>query len=282
MPDSAHLTQKEFPLKKLNLTAKLLLNIFCLLLLCLTGCSQQTADDGSSDKTFSTETGPRSPDELQTEFSDWEEAYRYVLCHTRSFMSDPYQLYGQWENEIFDLTDMVLRVILYDFDGNGIPELVLGAETSIIYSYENNKIFKCAEISLPQNMYRLDEFYFDGEAFLAVAKVDTYPDTVVFAACSFSDGQYITALCDDDHPSNNVVNQQPADRSQCYRCFPIIHKYQDAEGLPEYSSPKYWFNPNTQTVRTEETVRKYGGGPEFRELGAVPIDENFDLNIFAW
>lgn len=267
-------------MKELNLTVRLLLMILCLPLLFLTGCSLQTADDGNSDKTFSTQT---EPDEMPTEFSDWEEAYRYVLCHIRSFMSDPYQLYGQWEHEIFDLTDMVLRVILYDFDGNGIPELVLGAETSVVYSYENNQIVKCAEISLPQDMYRLDEFYFDGETLLAVAKIDTQVETVSFAACSFSDGQYITCLCDRNRPSNTFINEQPADLSQCYRYFPIIHKYQDAGGLlPEYSSPKYWINPNTQTVRTEETVKKYGSGSEFREQGAVPIDENFDLNFFVW
>ena len=73
----------------------------------------------------------------ESEYQGWEHAYRRVLCNLEEYIPDPEDFY------------QFVTLGFYDFDGNGVPEMILGNHnySVSIFTYEEGKVKKIKNLN---------------------------------------------------------------------------------------------------------------------------------------
>ncbi len=82
----------------------------------------------------------------------WKRAYLYVMCNMREYLAGQQ---GDRENPaVYDSMDLSVYLGLYDFDGDGIPELLAGDTTATaVFTFADGQVEKLMDAKNPEEVY---------------------------------------------------------------------------------------------------------------------------------
>lgn len=272
-------------MKKSTSLSRETIAIFCLLPLLWAGCSQPSSDIGNfSENPPAVSETLFYPDELQTEFSDWEEAYRYILNHHRDYIADPFGYQREeWEKkDVYHMYEDAINIATHDYDGDGTPELILSAEcaTVAIYSYCEGKIVKRAELPLDEKYSCIGiDTYLDENTVTLIQEYDRYECRYVI--WGYVEGACRTGIYEEHPPLKSTVDGQAVSAEELLQIFPSLQKSIVWDWYVEDRIERFCIDPRTHGLRTQEIMEQYSSYILNIGKGALPIDENFDLSRFA-
>jgi hypothetical protein len=173
--------------------------LFCFLILSLTGCSDSTMTGGKV----------LQPDESQVsnmvqetvalteQENNWQTAYMEIIDQGGGHLPDPYQLRGE------DGLNSSVYLGIHDFNGDGIPELILGDGISIsVYTYVDLGLEKVADLYEPEGWYMINELYIQNNCLILVSNGS---DGCGYVGFTYRDGSYLTGTYDDYSPDQSVL-----------------------------------------------------------------------------
>lgn len=132
-------------------------------------------------------------------------------------LPDPYRLRGEGGlNSSFYLG-------IHDFNGDGIPELILGDGISLsVYTYENHGLEKAADLYEPEGWYMINELYLQNNCLILVSNGS---NGCGYVGLTYQNGVYITGMHDDYNPDWSYLNEVEA----TYKAFDDIFHITELE-----------------------------------------------------
>ncbi|MCM1467609.1 MAG: hypothetical protein NC086_05625 [Alistipes sp.] len=165
-------------------------------------------------------------------YESWEKAYENVIRNAEDFLwdlSDPYKI----GNPDTDSASLALYLGLYDFDDNGVPELVLSDKMAIgVYTFEDNRVKRIAE----EQTWGIDRCHYANNC---IYFQQTGPDGNNYRCWTIYDGEYVTGFYDDYEPKRYVLNKKEVSKEDFERVFNMseMKDYQQNE-LGEFEPDK--------------------------------------------
>lgn len=174
--------------------------LFCFLVIALTGCSDSgktvaatEQQEESQTAAFVQESGAGAEQE-----DNWQSAYKEIISHGGGHLPDPYKLRGE------DGLNSSIYLGIHDFNGDGIPELMLGDGISLsVYTYENHGLKKEADLYEPEGWYIINELYLQNNCLILVSNGS---DGCGYVGFTWQNGAYITGTYDDYNPDRSYLN----------------------------------------------------------------------------
>lgn len=175
--------------------------LFCFLVLALTGCSDSGKTGAATEQPEQSQTATFAQESAAgTEREDnWQTAYKDLISHGGGHLPDPYKLRGE------DGLNLSVYFGIHDFNGDGIPELILGDGISLsVYTYENHGLKKAADLYEPEGWYIINELYLQNNCLVLVSNGS---DGSGYVGFTYQDGAYITGIHDDYNPEQSFLNE---------------------------------------------------------------------------
>lgn len=174
--------------------------LFCFFVIALTGCSDSgktvaatEQQEESQTAAFVQESGAGAEQE-----DNWQSAYKDIISHGGGHLPDPYKLRGE------DGLNSSIYLGIHDFNGDGIPELMLGDGISLsVYTYENHGLKKEADLYEPEGWYIINELYLQNNCLILVSNGS---DGCGYVGFTWQNGAYITGTHDDYNPDRSYLN----------------------------------------------------------------------------
>ena len=186
--------------------------LFCFLFLSLSGCADSTSAGANVFQPEESQTINSAQESvaLTEQENNWQTAYKDMINHGGGNLPDPYQLRGE------DGLNSSVYLGIHDFNGDGIPELILGDGISIsVYTYENHGLEKVADLYEPEGWYMINELYVQNNCLILVSNGSNGCGYVGF---TYRDGEYLTGTHDDYSPTQSVLNG----KESTYKAFDDI------------------------------------------------------------
>ncbi|MTK06125.1 MAG: hypothetical protein F8N38_03425 [Hungatella sp.] len=173
--------------------------LFCILILSLTGCTNSNMTgktvlqpDESQVSNMVQESVALTDQEI-----NWQTAYMEIIDQGGGHLPDPYQLRGE------DGLNSSFYLGIHDFNGDGIPELILGDGISIsVYTYLNHGLEKVADLYEPEGWYMIHELYIQNNCLILVSNGS---DGCGYVGFTYGEGSYRTGTYDDSNPDQSVL-----------------------------------------------------------------------------
>lgn len=194
----------------------------------------------------------------------WQEAYRKIL------MSDPADYLGnadgnRSDHEPTNQTERWIYLGIHDFDGDSIPELMIGDDLSLaVFAYYYGSAEKIADLYYPGSNWCVNGVYFKDNSLNVQcngAGVST------FVNFGFLNGQYLLGLYDEMSGSDVIINGKISTLEEMNRIYPIDHE----PIIPEEHREK------TKLAWEEEKWVLHFPSGEIME-----ITESFDFSQTLW
>ncbi|PPK81572.1 hypothetical protein BXY41_104375 [Lacrimispora xylanisolvens] len=195
--------------------------LFCFLILSLTGCADSNMTGGAA----------LQPDESQVsnliqesaaltdQEINWQTAYMEIIHQGGGHLPDPYQLRGE------DGLNSSFYLGIHDFNGDGIPELILGDGISIsVYTYLNHGLEKVADLYEPEGWYLIHELYIQNNCLILVSNGS---DGCGYVGFTYRDGSYLTGTYNDSSPDQSVLGGEESGFKEFNDVFHITELKQD-------------------------------------------------------
>ncbi|WP_349672145.1 hypothetical protein [Lacrimispora sp.] len=173
--------------------------LFCFLILSLTGCADSNTTGGTVLQPDESQVSDMVQESvaLTDEEINWQTAYMEIIDQGGGYLPDPYQLRGE------DGLNTSFYLGIHDFDGDGIPELILGDGISIsVYTYLNHGLEKVADLYEPEGWYMIHELYIQNNCLILVSNGS---DGCGYVGFTYGDGSYLTGTYDDSSPDQSVL-----------------------------------------------------------------------------
>lgn len=197
--------------------------LFCFLFLSLTGCADSTMTGGTV----------LQPDEsrvsnliqesaaLTNQENNWQNAYQEIIDQGGGHLPDPYQLRGE------DGLNSSFYVGIHDFNGDGIPELILGDGISIsVYTYQNHGLEKVADLYEPEGWYMIHDLYIQNNCLILVSNGTNGCGYVGF---TYQDGSYLTGTYEDSSPDQSVLGGEESGFKEFNHVFHITELKEESK-----------------------------------------------------
>ena len=197
--------------------------LFCFLFLSLTGCA---------DSTMTGET-VLQPDEsrvsnmiqesaaLTNQENNWQNAYQEIIDQGGGHLPDPYQLRGE------DGLNSSFYVGIHDFNGDGIPELILGDGISIsVYTYQNHGLEKVADLYEPEGWYMIHDLYIQNNCLILVSNGT---DGCGYVGFTYREGSYLTGTYEDSSPDQSVLGGEVSGFKEFNHVFHITELKEESK-----------------------------------------------------
>nr|WP_314458628.1 hypothetical protein [uncultured Clostridium sp.] len=193
--------------------------LFCFLVLALTGCSGLRKNAAATEHLEKSQTASFAQESAAgTDQEDnWQTAYKDVISHGGGHLPDPYKLRGEdgWNSSVY--------LGIHDFNGDGIPELILGDGISLsVYTYENHGLKKVSDLYEPEGWYIINELYLQNNCLILVSNGS---DGCGYVGFTCQNGAYITGKYDDYNPDRSYLN----DAETTYKAFDDIFHITELE-----------------------------------------------------
>lgn len=173
--------------------------LFCFLILSLTGCADSNMTGGTVLQPDENQVSNmvQEPVALAEEEINWQTAYREIIDQGGGHLPDPYKLRGE------DGLNSSFYLGIHDFNGDGIPELILGDGISIsVYTYLNHGLEKVADLYEPEGWYMIHELYIQNNCLILVSNGS---DGCGYVGFTYGEGSYLTGTYDDSSPDQSVL-----------------------------------------------------------------------------
>lgn len=195
----------------------------------------------------------------ETPRRNWETAYIEVINNFYEFLADPYDL--RTEELGFTEDDHWIYIGIHDFDGDDVPELILGDGISIsVITYNMGKVEKVMDVYEPESWGVINGLNFGHDAFRLTS---CGSDGCGYVNFGFRDSKYMIAIYDEYAPDEITVNGAKASFEDFNRIFRL-------EGENGKRIDKLH-------MRKEEDTRIVT-----IENADVIVDESFDFDKIRW
>lgn len=197
--------------------------LFCFLFLSLTGCADSTMTGGTV----------LQPDEsrvsnliqesaaLTNQENNWQNAYQEIIDQGGGHLPDPYQLRGE------DGLNSSFYVGIHDFNGDGIPELILGDGISIsVYTYQNHGLEKVADLYEPEGWYMIHDLYIQNNCLILVSNGT---DGCGYVGFTYREGSYLTGTYEDSSPDQSVLGGEKSGFKEFNHVFHITELKEESK-----------------------------------------------------
>ena len=174
--------------------------LLCFLVIALTGCSDSEKTAAATEQTQESQTAALVQDSLAVtkQEDSWQTAYKDIISHGGGHLPDPYKLRGE------DGLNPSVYLGIHDFNGDGIPELILGDGISVsVYTYENHGLKKEADLYEPEGLYIINELYLQNNCLILVSNGS---DGCGYVGFTWKNGAYITGTHDDYNPDRSYLD----------------------------------------------------------------------------
>lgn len=181
----------------------------CFFVIALTGCSYSGRTAAATAQPQECQTAALVQESLaETKQEDsWQTAYKDIISHGGGHLPDPYKLRG------IDGMNPSVYLGTHDFNGDGIPELILGDGISVsVYTYENHGLKKEADLYEPEGWYIINELYLQNNCLILVSNGS---DGCGYVGFTWQNSAYITGTHDDYNPDRSYLN----DVETAYKAF---------------------------------------------------------------
>lgn len=173
--------------------------LFCFLILSLTGCTNSYMTGETALQPDESQAGNMVQESaaLTDQENNWQTAYMEIIDQGGGHLPDPYQLRGE------DGLNLSFYLGIHDFNGDGIPELILGDGLSIsVYTYLNHGLEKIADLYEPEGWYMIHELYIQNNCLILVSNGS---DGCGYVGFTYGDGSYITGTYNDSSLDQSVL-----------------------------------------------------------------------------
>ncbi len=198
-------------------------------------------------------------------YGSWQEAYLDILCNAEDYWAagsgvDPNRL-----REDYDFTAVRLRIVLHDFEGDGVPELVTGDDVAVsVFSFIEGKLERKADIYTPEDWGFIDGANMMGNEILLDCDGS---DGCGYGVLAYRDGEYLTGRYCDYHPEETVINDAPASAEEFLDIFNIDYDAYDH---------LTWYMVN---LETDCIYRSFEEWDNFQE---IRLDQDFPFDKFMY
>lgn len=189
--------------------------LFCFLILSLTGCtnSNMTGQTALQSEESQVTNMAQESAALTDQKNNWQTAYREIIDQGGGHLPDPYQLRGE------DGLNSSFYLGIHDFNGDGIPELILGDGISIsVYTYLNHGLEKIADLYQPEGWYLIHELYIQNNCLILVSNGS---DGCGYVGFTYGNGSYLTGTYDDSSPDQSVLGGEKSGFKEFNELFHI-------------------------------------------------------------
>ena len=196
--------------------------LFCFLILSLTGCADSNMTGGTALQPDESQVSNMVQESvtLADEEDSWRTAYMEIIDQGGGHLPDPYQLRGE------DGLNSSFYLGIHDFNGDGIPELILGDGISIsVYTYLNHGLEKVADLYEPEGWYMVHELYIQNNCLILVSNGS---DGCGYVGFTYRDGSYLIGTYDDSSPDQSVLGGEESGYKEFNHVFHITELKEDS------------------------------------------------------
>lgn len=190
--------------------------------------------------------------------TDWELAYIEAINHIYDFLADPYNIRAEIGGP---RDDDWYYIGMHDFDGDGVPELILGDGISVgVITYSMGKVEKVMDVYEPESWGGFVSINFGHDAFRLTS---CGSDGCGYVNFGFRDGEYKIAVYDEYAPDEITVNGEEASFEDFNRIFRL--EGENGKQIDRLHMRKEG-DIRIVTIKNED----------------MTVDESFDLDKIRW
>lgn len=197
--------------------------LFCFLFLSLTGCADSTMTGGTVLQPDESRVSNMIQESaaLTNQENNWQNAYQEIIDQGGGHLPDPYQLRGE------DGLNSSFYVGIHDFNGDGIPELILGDGISIsVYTYQNHGLEKVADLYEPEGWYMIHDLYIQNNCLILVSNGT---DGCGYVGFTYREGSYLTGTYEDSSPDQSVLGGEESGFKEFNHVFHITELKEESK-----------------------------------------------------
>ncbi len=197
--------------------------LFCFLFLSLTGCADSTMTGGTVLQPDESRVSNMIQESaaLTNQENNWQNAYQEIIDQGGGHLPDPYQLRGE------DGLNSSFYVGIHDFNGDGIPELILGDGISIsVYTYQNHGLEKVADLYEPEGWYMIHDLYIQNNCLILVSNGT---DGCGYVGFTYREGSYLTGTYEDSSPDQSVLGGEKSGFKEFNHVFHITELKEESK-----------------------------------------------------
>lgn len=204
-------------------------------------------------------------EEAQCAVPEWEDAYKEIVRNMESCLADPYVL--RQEPDWADSDFCIGYIGTHDFDGDGVPELMIGDDVSMgIFTCEDGMAKKIADLYEPEDWSYIGGVYYRENTIILVNSGSDGSCYVCFSCC---DGEYVTGVYDEYKPQTAVLNGKEVTEEEFKERF-------DLAGLSRDS-----FIPRGR-IKKEDGIVTAFVIDAFRKEDEYILVEDLDFGAIGW
>ena len=126
---------------------------------------------------------------------NWKHSYREIITHMRDNLADQYNLRSTWNQFMY--------LAIHDFNYDNVPELIIGDNVVMaVFSCEDGEVVKIADLYEPEEWGGINGLYYCDNTLILRSDGSDGSGYVCF---TFSEGEYVTGICDDDMDTRAVI-----------------------------------------------------------------------------
>lgn len=190
----------------------------------------------------------------------WQEAYENVLfSHPCTYLPNPAPQ--------TNMEDRWIYLGIHDFDGDDIPELIIGDGAAVaVFTFADGEAQKLEVLDIPNYVWCVNGIFFGDNSISAKCDGSGGTNTVSFG---FRDGRYVLGIYTEQSDAYDPpqINGKPATLEEMNRIYPVSY-----EDIP-WEQQKL----HIRLVNEDEQWVIYD-----MEGGKLVLSNPIDFNIFSW
>lgn len=145
--------------------------------------------------------------------NSWQSAYIEIICNMTDYLVDPHEI------RTAEAENLQVYAGIYDFDREGIPELIFGDGVSIgIFTYRSGNVVKLTDLYFPEGRYAINGVHFkDGRLCLE----SNGSDGSGYINFGYIDGEYVKGSYDEYCPEETNINGKAATLEEFNQIYDI-------------------------------------------------------------
>lgn len=145
--------------------------------------------------------------------NSWQSAYIEIICNMTDYLVDPHEI------RTAEAENLQVYAGIYDFDREGIPELIFGDGVSIgIFTYRSGNVVKLTDLYFPEGRYAINGVHFkDGRLCLE----SNGSDGSGYINFGYIDGEYVKGGYDEYCPEETNINGKAATLEEFNQIYDI-------------------------------------------------------------
>ena len=243
--------------------------ILLAVMLVLSACAQEKEEVYNEEKGENINSSQYNAEESEEpETQTWQDAYIEIICNLQEYLIEPVDERREInENKLVDPDNMMIYVGIHDFEGDSIPELIIGDLLSIsVFTFSDGVIQRIEDVCMPEGWEGINGVRFYENSFIMASNGS---DGSGFANFGYIDGEYMWGNYSEYSPETIVVNGV-LDTLESFNKIYNIELYYDYE---------------MESTRRERVRSKKEGEDRlliFWDGESVILNEEFDFSKIEW